>query len=99
MYQAAGSPPDPHDLTDREMADILDPAEDPPDAPRTTTFPGETFRVLKERETREYGEYRTQRLVLAAWDALHRDQSPTNMIAHETREYGEYHETREYGGT
>jgi hypothetical protein len=33
-------------------------------------FPGETFRVLKERETREYGEYRTRRLVLAAYDDL-----------------------------
>lgn len=33
-------------------------------------FPGETFRVLKERELRQYGEYRTQRLVLAAWDRL-----------------------------
>jgi hypothetical protein len=32
-------------------------------------FPGETFRVLKEKETRQYGEYRTRRLVLAAWDA------------------------------
>lgn len=27
----------------------------------------ETFRVLKERELREYGEYRTRRLVLDAW--------------------------------
>jgi hypothetical protein len=61
---------DPHDLTDRELADILDPTEDPPDAPRTTTFPGETFRVLKNREMKEYGEYRTGRLVLAAWDRL-----------------------------
>ncbi len=33
-------------------------------------FPGETFRVLKERETRQYGEYRTRRLVLEAWDRL-----------------------------
>ncbi|MBI4321320.1 MAG: N-6 DNA methylase [Chloroflexi bacterium] len=33
-------------------------------------FPGETFRVLKEREIREYGEYRTRRLVLEAWDRL-----------------------------
>jgi len=61
---------DPHSLTDRELSDILDPAEDPPDAPRTRDFPGETFRVLKDREMREYGEYRTGRLVLAAWDAL-----------------------------
>ena len=59
---------DPHSLTDRELTDILDPWEDHPDAPRTTTFPGETFRVLKARELKQYGEYRTGRLVLAAWD-------------------------------
>ncbi len=42
---------------------ILDPADVyGPD------FPGETFRVLKEKETKLYGEYRTQRLVMAAWD-------------------------------
>ena len=28
----------------------------------------ETFRVLKEREIRELGEYRTKRLVLEAWN-------------------------------
>jgi hypothetical protein len=33
-------------------------------------FPGETFRVLKEGEIRKYGEYRTRRLVLEAWDRL-----------------------------
>jgi hypothetical protein len=33
-------------------------------------FPSETFRVLKEREIKEYGEYRTQRLVLEAFDKL-----------------------------
>jgi hypothetical protein len=31
-------------------------------------FPGETFRILKEKEEREYGEYRTRRLVLEVWD-------------------------------
>ncbi len=31
-------------------------------------FPGETFRVLKEKEIHLYGEYRTSRLVLEAWD-------------------------------
>jgi hypothetical protein len=31
-------------------------------------FPGERFRVLKEREIKQYGEYRTRRLVLEAWD-------------------------------
>jgi hypothetical protein len=70
---------DPHDLTDRELEDILDPAEDPPDAPRTKDFPGETFRVLKEREIKEYGEYRTRRLVLAAWDRL--QEAPTTAVA------------------
>jgi hypothetical protein len=34
-------------------------------------YPSVTFRVLKNCELREFGEYRTQRLVLAAWDALH----------------------------
>ena len=34
-------------------------------------YPSETFRVLKNSELREFGEYRTQRLVLAAWDKLH----------------------------
>ncbi|MBK7657041.1 MAG: hypothetical protein IPJ18_20515 [Betaproteobacteria bacterium] len=33
-------------------------------------YPSETFRVLKTGELREFGEYRTQRLVLAAWDAM-----------------------------
>lgn len=61
---------DPHDLTDRELEDILDPTEDPPDAPRTKDFPGETFRVLKQKELAKYGEYRTRRLVLEAWDRM-----------------------------
>jgi len=33
-------------------------------------FPGETFRVLKEKEIAKFGEYRTRRLVLEAWDKL-----------------------------
>lgn len=33
-------------------------------------FLGETFRVLKDKEIRLYGEYRTRRLVLDAWDRL-----------------------------
>ncbi len=33
-------------------------------------FPGETFRVLKEKEIRLYGEYRTRRHVLEAWDKM-----------------------------
>ena len=33
-------------------------------------FPGETFRVLKDQEIKQYGEYRTQRLVLEKWDGM-----------------------------
>jgi cell division septum initiation protein DivIVA len=33
-------------------------------------FPGETFRVLKEKEVKQFGEYRTSRLVLEAWDGM-----------------------------
>ena len=33
-------------------------------------FTGETVRVMKEKEVRLYGEYRTQRLVLEAWDKM-----------------------------
>ena len=31
-------------------------------------FPGETFRVLKNKDEAAYGEYRTRRLVLEAWE-------------------------------
>nr|HPN53944.1 N-6 DNA methylase [Anaerolineaceae bacterium] len=52
-------------LTRDELRYILDPQDVyGPD------FPGETFRVLKEKEIRQYGEYRTRRLVLEAWDRL-----------------------------
>jgi hypothetical protein len=33
----------------------------------------ETFKALRNREKREFGEYRTQRLVLEAWDRFERD--------------------------
>ena len=46
-----------------ELRYILDPKE-----VHGEDFPGETFRVLKEKEVRLYGEYRTRRLVLEAWD-------------------------------
>jgi hypothetical protein len=55
-----------------ELRYILDPADvHGPD------FPGETFRVLKEKETAKFGEYRTRRLVLEAWDRLHISTSAT----------------------
>jgi hypothetical protein len=73
---------DPADLTEKELADILDPWEevDDPLEPtgyeercRKSTFPGETFRVLKEKEIRQFGEYRTRRLILEAWEKLTRE--------------------------
>ena len=48
-----------------ELRYILDPKE-----VYGEDFPGETFRVLKEKEIKQYGEYRTRRLVLEAWDRL-----------------------------
>ena len=39
---------------------------------RRSTFPGETFRVLKEKEIHQFGEYRTRRLVLEAWEKIGR---------------------------
>lgn len=52
-------------LTRDELRYILDPADVMGD-----DYPSETFRVLKNSEMREFGEYRTRRLVLAAWDRL-----------------------------
>ena len=52
-------------LTRDELRYILDPADVMGD-----DYPSETFRVLKNNEMREFGEYRTRRLVLAAWDQL-----------------------------
>ncbi len=33
-------------------------------------YPSETFRVLKNNEMKRYGEYRTRRVVLEAWDRM-----------------------------
>lgn len=33
-------------------------------------FPGEMFRVLKEKEIKAYGEFRARRLVLEKWDEM-----------------------------
>lgn len=52
-------------LSEKELRYILDPTDAyGPD------FPGETFRVLKEKEVKQYGEYRTRRLVLDACQQL-----------------------------
>jgi len=52
-------------LTEEEFRYILDPQNVfGPD------FPNETFRVLKEKEIKQFGEYRTKRLILEAWEKL-----------------------------
>lgn len=52
-------------LTLDELRYVLDPAD-----VMGPDYPSETFRVLKNSEIREFGEYRTRRLVLEAWDKL-----------------------------
>lgn len=60
-------------LTRDELRYILDPAD-----VMGEDYPSETFRVLKNNEMREFGEYRTRRLVLEAWDKLeHGIATPT----------------------
>jgi hypothetical protein len=52
-------------LTRDELRYVLDPAD-----VMGEDYPSETFRVLKKNEIAQYGEYRTARRVLAAWDRL-----------------------------
>jgi len=48
-----------------ELRYILDPADISGD-----DYPTETFRGLKKNEISKFGEYRTRRLVLEAWDRI-----------------------------
>jgi hypothetical protein len=52
-------------LTRDELRYILDPKE-----VYGEDITGETLRVPKDKEVRLYGEHRTRRLVLEAWDAV-----------------------------
>ena len=52
-------------LTRDQLRYILDPAN-----VMGADYPSETFRVVKNGELREFGEYLSQGLVLAAWDRL-----------------------------
>jgi hypothetical protein len=61
-------------LTRDELRYILDPAD-----VKGPDYPSETFRVLKEKEIRQHGEYRTRRLVLAAWDRMEANGEFTAM--------------------
>jgi hypothetical protein len=56
-------------LTRDELRYILDPAD-----VKGPDYPSETFRVLKNNEMKRYGEYRTARLVLDAWDRFERGE-------------------------
>jgi hypothetical protein len=51
-------------LSRDELRYILDPED-----AMGKRYPSETFRALKTNEIRRFGEYRTARLVLPAWDA------------------------------
>jgi hypothetical protein len=55
-------------LTRDELRYVLDPAD-----VKGPDYPSETFRVLKEKEIRQHGEYRTRRLVLEAWDRMEQE--------------------------
>ena len=52
-------------LTEKELRYILDPQN-----VFGKDFPGETFRVLKEKKIKQFGEYGTKRLELDAWKGL-----------------------------
>jgi hypothetical protein len=52
-------------LTRDELRYILDPKD-----VMGPDYPSETFRVLKNSEIKQFGEYRTRRLVLEAFDVL-----------------------------
>lgn len=54
-----------YQLTRDELRYVLDPED-----AKGKDYPSETFRVLKTREEESFGEYRTQKLILAAWDRL-----------------------------
>ncbi len=57
-----------HGVLRDELRYILDPAD-----VKGTDCTSVTFRVLKQKEIRPHGEYRTRRLVLAAWDRMEAD--------------------------
>ena len=56
-------------LNEHELRYILDPSD-----VYGEDYPSESFRVLKEKELAEFGEYRTRRMVLDAW---HTQETPS----------------------
>ena len=55
-------------LSLEELKFVMDPQSVKPG------YPSETFPVLKRNEQRDFGEFRTQRLILEAWDKLERGE-------------------------
>ncbi|WP_186228924.1 Eco57I restriction-modification methylase domain-containing protein [Burkholderia gladioli] len=66
-------------LSRDELRYILDPTD-----MMGPDYPSETFRVLKNNEIRDFGEYRTQRLVMEAWDRQSAMQSQDASIVSST---------------
>lgn len=60
-----------------ELRYILDPAD-----MMGSDYPSETFRGLKANEERMYGEFRTRRLVLEAWDRLEEGMDVPGEMSH-----------------
>jgi hypothetical protein len=71
-------------LTRDELRYVLDPAD-----AKGADYPSETFRVLKKNEIARFGEYRTARLVLQAWDRRERGEiaeiSPPIVVTKPTK--------------
>jgi hypothetical protein len=63
-------------LTRDELRYILDPAD-----VKGKDYPSETFRVLKNSDIKRFGKYRTQELVLEAWDRLEKGDNVILPIA------------------
>lgn len=70
-------------LTREELRYILDPAD-----AMGEDYPTETFRVLKNKEIRDFGEYRTKRLVLEAWDRLEKGKFDDSSLDVPVEEFG-----------
>ena len=84
---------DMYGLSTEELRYILDPQD-----VYGADFPGETFRVLKDKDIRKYGEYRTKRLVLAAWERLQsaKAQEKAEIVAIQNAIYEGENKNREF---
>lgn len=84
---------DMYGLNMEELRYILDPQD-----VYGADFPGETFRVLKDKDIRKYGEYRTKRLVLAAWERLQsaKAQEKAEIVAIQNAIYEGENKNREF---